>query len=312
VAHRKAKLTPAGRLLLVQRVLEQGWPAAHAAAMAGVSRPTVYKWLARYRHEGLAGLEDRSSRPLRCPRRTPAAVEAQVLDLRQRWRRGPHLMAGRLGLAPSTIHAVLWRYGLSRLSRLDRSTGQVIRYEKARPGELVHVDVKKLGRVPDGGGWKVHGREMGRTAKKRGNGFDYLHVAVDDHSRFAYVAAHRDERGDTCARFLADATEFFAAHGIVVEGVMTDNARNYTVSRLFQAELGKRTHLVTRPYRPQTNGKAERFNRTMLDEWAYARPYRTNAERLAALRLWLEDYNWSRTHSAIGNCPPASRLPSTT
>ncbi|MDE3086931.1 MAG: transposase family protein, partial [Acidobacteriota bacterium] len=198
------------------------------------------------------------------------------------------------------------------LSRLDRSTGKVIRYEKARPGELLHIDVKKLGRVPEGGGWKVHGRQMGKPRKKRGSGYDFLHVAVDDHSRFAYVATYGDERGETCAQFLAEATEFFAAHGITVEKVMTDNAKNYTRSRLFQAELRKRTHLVTRPYRPQTNGKAERFNRTMLDEWAYARPYRTNAERLAALRLWLEDYNWSRTHSAIGNRPPASRLPSTT
>jgi transposase InsO family protein len=311
VAHRKAKLTPAGRFLLVERVLVEGWPPAHAAAMAGVSRPTVYKWLNRYRYEGLAGLEDRSSRPRRCPHRTPVAVEAQVVALRQSWRKGPHLMAGRLGLAPSTIHAVLARRGLSRLSRLDRSTGKVIRYEKARPGELVHIDVKKLGRIPEGGGWRVLGRDQ-RPNRKRGAGYDFLHVAVDDHSRFAFVAAHPDERGDTCARFLADATAFFARHGVTIEAVMTDNARNYTTSKLFQAELGTRNHLVTRPYRPQTNGKAERFNRTMAEEWAYIQPYQSNAERLAALPLWLEDYNWSRTHSAIGNRPPASRLPSTT
>jgi transposase InsO family protein len=312
VSHAKAKLTPAGRLLLVQRVLEQGWPVAHVAAMAGVSRPTVYKWLTRYRDEGISGLRDRSSRPARCPHRTSSELEAQLLELRREKRRGPHWLAGRLGMAPSTAHAVLLRHGLSRLSRLDRSSRRIIRYERDRPGELVHLDVKKLGRVPEGGGWRVHGREVGRSGRKRGLGYDFLHVAIDDHSRFAFVEVHPDEKGETCARFLAHATEFFGSHGVPIESVMTDNAKNYVLSRLFKAELRDRTHLVTRPYRPQTNGKAERFNRTMIDEWAYAEAYDTNTERLDALTEWLVDYNWARCHSAIGNKPPASRLPSTT
>jgi transposase len=225
VAHGKAKLTPAGRLLLVQRVEGEGWPVAHAAAMAGVSRCTTYKWLRRWRSEGLAGLEDRSSRPLRCPRRTSASLETRILELRRELRRGPHLVGGRLGIAPSTVHAVLRRHGMSRLNRLDRVSGIPIRYERAHPGELVHIDVKKLGRIPEGGGWRVLGRDH-RPHRHRGSGYDFLHVAIDDHSRFAFVQVHPDERGETCARFLLDALAFFADHGITVERVMTDNAKN--------------------------------------------------------------------------------------
>lgn len=311
MVHRKAKLTPAGRLLLVERVEVEGWPPAHAAAMAGVSRQTVYKWLRRWRAEGVAGLEDRSCRPRRCPHRTAGELEVKVLELRRTQRRGPHWLGPQVGLAPSTVHAILARHGMSRLDRLDRTTGVPIRYERARPGELVHVDVKKLGRVPDGGGWRVHGREHGRPKNKGRIGYDYLHVAIDDHSRFVFVQVHADERGETCAQFWVDAVAFFAQHGITVERVMTDNAKNYTLSRAFQAALGTARHLVTRPYRPQTNGKAERFNRTLLDEWAYARAYRTNRERLTELDAWLTDYNWRRPHTALGNAPPASRLPST-
>jgi transposase InsO family protein len=281
--------------------------------MAGVSRCTTYKWLRRWREEGLAGLEDRSSRPRRCPHRTPAVVEARILELRRELRRGPHLVGGRLGIPPSTVHAVLRRHGLSRLARLDRVSGIPIRYERSRPGELVHVDVKKLGRVPDGGGWRAHGREI-RPNRKRGPGYDFLHVAIDDHSRFAFVQVHPDERGMTCARFLIDAFQFFADLGITVERVMTDNAMNYTRSRDFKGALETLgvAHRRTANYRPQTNGKAERFNRTLLDEWAYQRDYNSNAERLQALTVWLEDYNWHRPHSSIGNHPPATRLPSTT
>jgi transposase InsO family protein len=312
VVQRKAKLTPAGRLLLVRRVEVEGWPAAHAAAMAGVSRCTAYKWLRRWREEGLAGLEDRSSRPRLCPRRTPAELEARIVALRREWRRGPHLLAGRLGIAPSTVHAVLVRHGLSRLSRLDRVTGTPIRYERDRPGELLHIDVKKLGRVPEGGGWRVLGRGNDSHGGHSRVGYDYLHVAIDDHSRVAFVEAHPNERGVTCASFLEHAIEFFAGHGVTIERVMTDNARNYTDSHAFQAALGSRRHVRIRPRRPQTNGKAERFNRTMLTEWGYARAYTSNAERLEALETWLEDYNWHRPHSGIGNRPPATRLPSTT
>lgn len=311
MSHGKAKLTPAGRLLLVERIERDGWPAAHAAAMAGVSRATAYKWLARWRAEGTAGLRDRSSRPHSMPTRTPPEREAAVIELRRSWRRGPHLLGGRLGMAPSTVHAVLARHGLSRLSRLDRVTGDVIRYERDHPGELVHVDVKKLGRVPDGGGWRVHGREQ-RPARHQRTGYDYLHVAIDDHSRIAFVQARPDEKGSTCAAFLLDAFAFFAELGITVERVMTDNAKNYTLSRDFQAALGGRKHKTTRPYRPQTNGKVERFNRTLTGEWAYARAFASNAERLSTLDDWLIDYNWHRAHSALGNQPPASRLPSTT
>ncbi len=279
--------------------------------MAGVSRPTVHKWLRRFRDEGLAGLNDRPSVARRCPHRTPLALEQAILELRRSSRRGPHRIAQKRDLAPSTVHAVLARHGLSRLKSLDRTSGVPIRYERARPGELIHVDVKKLGRVPDGGGWRVHGRERGRAGefKKQITGFDYLHVAVDDHSRFAYVEVHADEKGETCAGFLERTRVRFAELGVDVERVMTDNAKNYTLAKVFQRALGRARHLITRPYRPQTNGKAERFNRTLVDEWAYDRPYTSNAERLAALETFLIDYNYVRTHSAIGNNPPASRLP---
>ncbi len=314
MAHAKAKLTPAGRLLLVRRVLEEGWPPAHAAAMAGVSRQTVHKWLRRFAEEGLSGLQDRSSRAHRCPHRTASETEEAVLALRGEIRRGPHRIAGRLHLAPSTVHAILYRHGVSRLSRLDRTTGQVIRrgpvvrYERSRPGELVHVDVKKLGRVPDGGGWRAHGRGDG-TSRGLGIGYDYLHVAIDDHSRYAYVEVLANEKGETCAEFMTRTRAHFAQLGVPIERVMTDNAKNYTISKKFQAAIKGIRHLTTRPYRPQTNGKAERFNRTLADEWAYARAYQSNAERTEALAGFLIDYNYERTHSGIGNRPPASRLP---
>ncbi len=309
--HPKAKLTPSGRLLVVRRVLEEGWPPAHAAAMSGVSRQTVHKWLKRFGDDGLAGLNDRPPIARRCPHRTSPEVEAAIIELRRARRRGPHRIAQKLDLAPSTVHAVLARHGLSRLASLDRTTGTPIRYERAAPGELIHVDVKKLGRVPEGGGWRVHGREVGRAGSHatQNTGFDYLHVAVDDHSRFAYVEVHADEKGETCAGFIERTRDAFGDLGVRVERVMTDNARNYSTAKVFARALGAIRHLRTRPYRPQTNGKAERFNRTLLEEWAYDRPYATNAERLAALETFLVDYNYVRTHSSIGNRPPASRLP---
>jgi len=245
------------------------------------------------------------------PTRTSAELEARVCALRRELRRGPHLLAGRLAMAPSTVHAVLVRHGLSRLSRLDRVTGDVIRYERDHPGELIHVDVKKLGRIPDGGGWRVHGRGA-RPRPKRGLGYDYLHVAVDDHTRIAFVQIHPDEKGTTCAAFLTDAFAFFHQLGVSVERVMTDNAKNYVLSQAFQAALGERSHKRIRPHRPQTNGKAERFNRTLLEEWAYARVFASNDERAATLDDWLHDYNWQRAHSALDNNPPISRLRSTT
>lgn len=312
MSNAKAKLTPAGRLLLVQRVLVDGWAPAHAAKMSGVSRQTLYKWLRRYRDEGLGGLEDRSSRPRRCPHRTAPETEAKVLELRRRLRKGPHQLGGRLGLAPSTVHAVLVRHGLSRLSRLDRSTGAVIRYERDHPGELLHIDVTKFGRIPDGGGWRANGRGNGTSRGYGKAGFDFIHVAVDDHSRYAFVEVHGDEKGETCAGFLTRAIEHFSSLGVSIERVMTDNAKNYTLSRAFQEALGEIRHVRTRPYRPQTNGKAERFNRTLSDDWAYTRVYLSNQERLDELESFVIDYNYARAHSAIGNRPPASRLPSTT
>jgi transposase InsO family protein len=309
VAHAKSKLTPLGRLLLVQRIEAEGWPPATAAAAQGVSRATAYKWLRRWREEGAAGLADRSSRPHRCPRRTAPGLEASILERRMAGRKGPHRIAYELSLAPSTVHAVLRRAGLSRLCTLDGPTALPVRYVRSRPGELVHIDVKKLGRIPPGGGWRVLGRAEGRkhNPKRLGLGTDVVHVAVDDATRLAFVQVHDDERGETCAAFLETAASFFAAAGIpAIERVMTDNAKNYVRSKAFQAALagvGAR-HLVIRPYRPQTNGKAERFNRTMLEEWAYGRPYASNGERLAALPGWLRHYNEERPHTGVGNRPP--------
>ena len=307
MAHGKAKLTVLGRLLLVQRVEGEGWTAATAAEAQGVSRATAYKWLRRWRTEGLAGLQDRSSRPHRSPRRTGEEVTARIVEARLAGRWGPHRIGYELGVAPSTVHVVLRRAGLSRLSTLDGPTALPVRYVRDRPGELVHVDVKKLGRIPDGGGHRVLGRAEGRRVKTKPSGTDYLHVAIDDASRLAFVAVHDNERGPACAQFLNDAAAFFAAAGIpLIERVMTDNAKNYVQSTVFQAALaglGAR-HVRTRNYRPQTNGKAERFNRTMTNEWAYARPYLSNQERLDALPGWLEHYNNTRPHTAIGNRPP--------
>ena len=305
----RGKLTPAGRKLLVDRITRLGYPVARAAEMQGVSRSCAYAWLRRWRAEGEAGLEDRSCRPHRCPRRLDAAVEARILAARARWKVGPHQLAWRLGVARSTVYAVLRRHGVNRLDRMDRPTGQVVRYQRERPGELVHVDVKKLGRIPDGGGWRVHGRSKGHT-RGRGLGYDYLHVAIDDCSRLAYVELHDDERGATCAAFLQRAGAWFAEHGVRVERVMTDNAFAYRHSRAFQqalADLGAR-HLRTQAYRPQTNGKAERFNKTMAHEWAYARVFGSNTERAASLDDWLHDYNHHRPHTALNGRPPMQHL----
>lgn len=314
MAHRNARLTVHGRTVLVERVLS-GRPVAHVAAELGVSRATGYKWWARYRSEGRAGLADRSSRAHRIRARTAPQLEARVVELRRERKLGPHRIGPLVGMPASTVHAVLARYGLSRLAWMDRPTGQVIRrYERARPGELVHVDVKKLGRLRDGGGWRVHGRDSDAHRRARNGprvGFDFVHAAIDDHTRIAYAEVHPDERAETCAGFLRRATGFFATHGIDrVERVMTDNALAYRRSRAWRdalAEIGAQARF-TRRYRPQTNGKAERFNRTLLDEWAYQRPFTSNTERAAALPDWLHTYNHHRTHTAIGGHPPISRV----
>ena len=309
MAHRRAKLTLLGRRLLVDRILVDGMAVAHAAHMAGVSRQTAWKWLRRFEAEGEAGLEDRTSRPHRSPRALAQEQVDAILAARHVHRFGPHRLASLVGSPRSTIGDVLSRHGLSRLADTDRPSGVPIRYVRERPGELLHIDVKKLGRIPDGGGWRFQGRGNG-TPRSRGAGYDYLHVAIDDMSRVAFVQPLRDERGTTCARFLLDAAAFFAAHGVRIERVLTDNARNYTESRAFAAalaEIGAR-HKRTRPFRPQTNGKAERFNKTLLAEWAYVRMYETNQARLDALPAWLVHYNTDRPHGSLGGCTPMSVL----
>ena len=309
MVHGNARLTPLGRALLVERIDVLGWSVAAAAESMGVSRETAYRWLRRYRAEGTAGLVDRSSRPYRSPTRTSAEVEAEVVAVRLGRRWGPHRIGYHLGMPRSTVERVLRRHGLNRLARIDRPTRQVIRYERARPGELLHVDVKKLGRIPPGGGWRMHGRSS-ETKRGRGIGYDFFHVAVDDHTRVAYVEALPDEQGTTCAEFATRAIEWFQSHKVTIERLMTDNALNYRRSRAFQQALTDRgiRHIRTRPYRPQTNGKAERFNQTLQDEWAYDQLWTTNQDRLNSLEPWLHDYNWHRPHTEIDGTP-ASRLP---
>ena len=318
MAHRNARLTPYARRLLVERFLA-GWPAARIAEQLGISRATVYKWIRRHRGESWAGLADRSSRPRRSPTRTSAAVEAQVLALRRTRHRGPVFLAGELGLVASTVGRILARHNVPALSATDPITGAPVRrrrggrrYERSRPGELLHIDVKKLGRIPDGGGWRLLGRDatVAHRHKKTPTGYDFLHVAVDDHSRVAYIEALPDERDPTCAEFLHRAATWFHRHGIRIERVLTDNAMAYRRGGTWTAVctgLGIRRRF-TRPGCPWTNGKAERPNRTLLTEFAYARPWTSNADRLAALDEWTRHYNTERAHSALGGRPPASRL----
>ena len=305
--HRTAKLTPAGRRLLVDRILVEGWPAATAAEMVGVSRATAYKWLRRYRAEGPAGLEDRSSRPRRRPRALPDREVRRILLARRRWRVGPHRLGPLLGHPRSTVYAVLRRHGHSRLAHADRLTGRPVRYVRERPGELIHVDVKRLGRVPPGGGHRI----LGEGARNHiPVGYDYLHVAIDDATRVAFVGVHADERAATTVRFVRDALAFFAEQGVQVERVMSDNAMTYTHSKglaeLF-VERGIR-HVRIRPRRPQTNGKAERFIGTLQREWAYRRLFRSNDERLASLQPWLDAYNRRRPHAGLDGRTPMAVL----
>jgi transposase InsO family protein len=318
VSHANARLTVYGRAELVRRVIEQGRPVAHVVRELNVSRATGYKWLRRWREEGLAGLVDRSSRAHRLPRRTPAAIESQVLALRSARKLGPARIGPLVGLAPSTVHAVLTRHGMHRLAWLDRPTGQLIRrYERARPGELVHVDVKKLGVIRAGGGWRAHGRgstaDIDRRRENRAGrrvGYDYVHCAIDDHTRLAYAEIHPDETGATCASFLRAAAAWFTTVGIDrIERVMTDNALAYRRSTAWRHALEdlNAQQRFTRSYRPQTNGKAERFNRTLAEEWAYIRPFDSSADRAAALPGWLHTYNHHRSHTALKGQPPISR-----
>lgn len=308
MAHTTARLTPFGRRLLVDRIEVQGWPVAHAAESMGVSRQTAYKWLRRWRSEGEAGLVDRSSRPHSCPTGLSEEAEQAVVADRVAEREGPHLMAGRLGMPRSTIYAVLKRRGLSRLRDLDRSTGIPVRYVRDCPGELVHVDIKKLGRVPDGGGWRSIGVENRGT--KQHVGYEFCHSMVDDHSRVAYTEVLDRDDAAAAAGFMLRAAEWFAGLGFRIDRVMTDNAFVYTRSRQFTTALDTigATHKRIRPYRPQTNGKVERFHQTLTAGWAYKRPYQTNQQRRDALADFIDSYNQHRPHSELGGQPPMTIL----
>ena len=328
MVHRNAPLTETGRLRLARCVVDHGWPIARAAERFQVARTTATKWSERYRELGPAGMADRSSRPHRSPRRTPQPIVRRIVHLRWKQRLGPVAIAARVGVAPSTVHRILVACRINRLWHVDRATGEPIRrYEMARPGELVHVDVKKLGNIPDGGGWHIHGRAAGRRntqahrdaarPRKVGGrpnlGYCYVHSAVDGFSRLAYSEALDDETAATALAFWTRARAYFAGHGITVERVLTDNGSAY-VSHAWRDEqrrLGIK-HSRTRPRRPQTNGKVERLNRTLLEEWAYKRLYTSETNRRAALSGWLHHYNNHRPHTALGNLPPIGRCTNVT
>jgi transposase InsO family protein len=324
--HRNAPLSETGRLRLARCVVDDRWPLRRAAERFQVSPTTAKRWADRYRSDGPAGMNDRSSRPHHSPARTPTRTERRIIKVRVLRRWGPARIAYFLNLNPATVHRVLTRYHLARLSHLDRATGRMIRrYEHDKPGDMIHVDIKKLGNIPDGGGHRMVGRHAGTrnrsatpgvTRVRRGEpvlGYQYLHNAVDDHSRLAYTEILADETKETAAAFWTRAQAWFTTQGITITRVLTDNGSCYR-SRLWKETLTTAgiTHKRTRPYRPQTNGKVERYNRTMLDEWAYARPYHTETERRQALPGWIHTYNHHRGHTALGGLPPASRVPNLT
>jgi transposase InsO family protein len=311
MAHRTARLNVFGRRLLVTRIELDGWPPAKAAEAQGVSRTTAHKWVRRYRSEGWSGLEDRSSRPHRSPRRTSPELVQTILQARVERRWGPHRLGPLLGQPRSTVYAVLARAGYSRLRDADRLSGVPVRYVHDHPGALVHQDHKKLGRIPDGGGHRLLGLERGlRNRRGAAWGYDHFEVIVDDATRLAYVAHVPDESAASAAGALLDAAVWFAGRGVRIERVLTDNAWAYTQGPTYAAAveaIGGR-HKRTRPHRPQTNGKAERFIKTLLGEWAYGRLYRSNQERLAALPAWVLYYNTERTHTGLGAITPMEAL----
>lgn len=322
MSHGNAALTPRARLRLARLIVDEGWPPTVAAKMFMVSPVTARKWATRFRLEGPAGMQDRSSRPRSMPTKTPSSVVKLIVKARWRRRLGPAQIAGELGMPASTVHAVLVRCRINRLSRIDRVTGEPIRrYEHDHPGALIHVDVTKFGNIPDGGGWRFVGKQQGdrnkaatalttgRTEKGHPRiGTAFLHTVIDDHSRVGYIEICADEKADTAIGVLRRATAWFAERGVTVERVLSDNGSAYRSYRWRDAcaELGI-TPKRTRPYRPQTNGKIERFHRTLGDGWAYAKFYGSEAERREALPGWLHFYNHHRRHSAIG-APPISRL----
>ena len=312
MTHANAPFAPVGRLRLARLIVEDGWPVRRAAERFQCSPATASRWARRYR----AGLPmtDRSSRPHRQPTRTSQRRERRIVALRFTRRWGPHRISYHLRVPRSTVERVLNRYRMPLLEHVDLSTGlparrsPARRYEHSSPGDLVHVDIKKLGRIPDGGGHRVLGRQAGRKNNPRtGRGYAFLHHAVDDHSRLAYSEILTDERKETAAAFWARANAFFTAAGITVIRVLTDNGSCYR-SHAFTEALGSITHKRTRPYRPQTNGKVERFNRTLATEWAYAHPFLTDEARAATYPAWLHHYNHHRPHTGIGGLTPAERV----
>ena len=325
MSHANAALTPRARLRLARLIVEDEWTPSEAAKMFMVSPVTARKWAARYRAEGPAGMADRSSRPRSCPHRTPERVKREIVRLRWRRRVGPVQIGGQLGVAPSTVHAVLVRCRVNRLSHIDRVTGEPIRrYEHPHPGSLLHVDVTKFGNIPDGGGWRYVGKFQGdrnrsatvaRTGTPRSAsrgpllGTAFLHTVIDDHSRVAYAEICADEKADTAIGVLQRAVAWFADRGVTVERVLSDNGSAYKSHAWRDActDLNIKPKR-TRPYRPQTNGKIERFHRTLADGWAFARMFPTEHARRKALPAWLHEYNHHRPHTAIGNVPPITRL----
>jgi len=322
MSHGNAALTPRQRVRIGRLVVEEGWSVAAAAVYFRVSWPTAAKWARRYAELGPEGMADRSSRPHAHPNRTPRVVVRRIVHLRIKKRLGPVQIAGRLGMPASTVHAVLVRCRLNRLSHVDMKTGEPARrYEHQTPGALIHVDVKKLGNIPDGGGWRFVGRQQGwknrgATPNKPRNAFGdkkmghaYVHTVIDDHSRVAYAEIHDDEKAETAAGVLRRAVSWFADRGVTVEQVLSDNGPAYKSFAWRDActELGIRPKR-TRPYRPQTNGKIERFHRTMADGWAFSKHYASESARRAALPAWLHFYNHHRPHTAIGKQPPISRI----
>jgi len=321
LSHANARLNEFGRNLAVERYLA-GQKVRDIAGQLGVSRTTIYKWIARYALEGPAGLADRSSRPHRSPRRVPLEVELGILRARLDLHAGPVQLAAELAVPASTIGQVLRRWAVPRLTDVDRITGELLRsrqtderYEHPRPGDLLHVDVKKLGRIPDGGGWRLNGENASGHHRNRDRatpiGFDFIHVAIDDYSRVVYAEVLPDEKVATCAAFLHRAVQWFRQqHGVTVRRVLTDNAMSYRRGNAWAAvctALQVKRRFI-KPFCPWTNGKAERFNRTLLTDWAYARPWTSNDHRTAAFDDFLDRYNTRRAHTALGGRPPVSRL----
>ena len=302
--HGNAKLHPNGRLLMCRRVIEQKWSLTEAAEAAGVSERTCSKWLDRYRSEGEAGLLDRSSAPRKVANRTEEARIEAIAALRRLRMTGAEI-AECLGMALSTVSGILAGVGLGKLSRLEPPEPPN-RYERQAPGELLHIDVKKLVRIERGAGHRMTGK---RTKHARGAGWEFVHVCVDDATRMAYVEVLGDEKATTAIGFLRRALAFYAAYGIEVERLMTDNGSAYrSIAHAVACRALGIKHIRTRPYRPRTNGKAERFIRTMLGGWAYGAIYRDSTQRTAALSGWLEFYNWRRPHGSLAHKPPGARL----